>query len=378
MENEKIPLCEQELLYDPMFAKNPDDLITDDPTKGIFGKVIFKKLIFIVVLVFFICLSMYFSFRTVSKDVYTYTENGTLSDGSTTYVLSEYHGDTKQILELDYVRDENDIADETKTVNEVGRYAVNCNESLSFIYIADTVEVIDAKSFYTCKNLKAFFVDEDNPNYKSVDGVLYRLENGIPVEIMMFPPKNPEYMASLELGLKAPATKTEAEEYLNEFQKLTDEIASVASDKNRLQTLTEEKYSSYVIPETVTTVNELCFTECTLLKNITISSNVTDIETMAFFKCYNLQEINIPDSVITIGSDAFSYCQSAPDIFIPASVKSIGHHAFYDCSSVEAVRMECSEEEADNMDLGSAWLPERRKVVMRPIGVLYNEEREMK
>ena len=37
-----------------------------------------------------------------------------------------------------------------------------------------------------------------------------------------------------------------------------------------------------------------------------------------------------------------------------------------------------SEEEAKEMDLGSAWLPEKRKVVMRPIGVSYNEEREVK
>ena len=36
------------------------------------------------------------------------------------------------------------------------------------------------------------------------------------------------------------------------------------------------------------------------------------------------------------------------------------------------------EKEAEEMYLGSAWRPERRKVVMRPIGVLYNEEREVK
>ncbi len=378
MVNEKIPLSQQELLYDPMFAKNPNAILEDDPTKGFLGKIALKKTAFVFVLIFFIALSMYFSFRTVSKDVYTFNNSKAFPDDSSAYMLSEYHGDSRQVLILDFVRNEKDETDSTKIVREVGRYAVNCNESLSFIYISDKVEVIDPKAFYTCKNLKAIFVDEKNPNYKSTDGVLYRCENGIPVEIIMFPAKNPEYKASLVFGLKAPLNPEDADTYLNEYQRLESEIASVYTEKNRLQTETEEKTSSFVIPDTVTVINELCFTECYSLRYVIIPDSVTDIETLAFFKCSNLQELHIPDSVINIGSDAFSGCRSIKDIFIPSSVKSIGHHAFYDCSSVDVVRMECSEEEAKNMELGSAWLPEKRKVIMRPIGVSYNEEREVK
>ncbi len=381
MENEKIPLSEQELLYDPMFAKNPESLIKDDPTKGILGKVVLKKAAFIIILIFFICLSMYFSFRTVSKDVYTYNENGTFEDGTPAYMLSEYHGDSKRVLILDFVRDENDVPDETKPVREVGKYAVNCNETLTFVYISDTVEIIDPKAFYTCKNLKAFFVDENNPNYKSIDGVLYRCEDGVPVEILMFPVKNPEYRASLNLGLDTPSDPKTNGSYFMHYEELEKEKGTLqedSSEKNSLQLETENNTSKYVIPDTVTVINELCFAECQSLRYVVINNNITDIEPLAFFKCYNLQEINIPDSVINIGSDAFSSCTSVKDIFIPSSVKAIGHHAFYNCSGVEVVRMECSEEETEEMDLGSAWLPERRKVVMRPIGISYNEEREVK
>ncbi len=378
MENGKTPLNKQELLYDPMFAKNPDSLIKDDPSKGIFGKIILKKAAFIIVLIFFICLSMYFSFRTVSKPVYTYKENGTFDSGEAAYQLTEYHGDNRQVLVLDFVRDENDVPDEAKRVREVIKYAVNCNESLSFIFISEDVETIDPKAFYTCKNLKAFFVDENNPNYISVDGILYRTENGVPVEIMMCPPKHQEYLASLSLGAKAPSTPEETASYLDALEKLQAEIPSVSTNKNRLQSEAEDKFSTVTIPETVTVINELCFAECYGLRHIVFNDIITDIETLAFFKCSNLQEIDIPDSVISIGSDAFSSCTSIKDIFIPKSVKSIGHHAFYNCSGVEVVRMECSEEEAKDKDLGSAWLPEKRKIVMRPIGVAYNEEREVK
>ena len=378
MENEKIPISQQELLYDPMFATNPDNLIKDDPSKGIFGKIALKKAAFIIVLVFFICLSMYFSFRTVSKPVYTYEENGTFESGETAYQLAEYHGDSRQVLILDYVRDENDVPDEEKKVREVRKYAVNCNESLGFIYISADVEIIDPKAFYTCKNLRAFFVDENNPNYTSVDGVLYRTENGVAVEIMMCPPKNQEYLASVKLGAKAPLTPEETYAYFEALNKLQSEMPSATTDKTRLQAETEDNFSTFTIPETVTVINELCFAECYGIRHVIFNDIITDIEALAFFKCSSLQELNIPDSVVNIGSDAFSSCSAIPDIFIPASVKSIGHHAFYNCSGVETVRMECSEEEAEKMDLGSAWLPEKRKVVMRPIGVSYNEEREVK
>lgn len=377
MDNQNIPVTQRELLYDPMFAKKPDSILEDDPTKGFFGKIAVKKASFVIVLFLFILLSMYFSFRTVSKDLYTFDRSVSFSDDSSAYMLSEYHGDSRQVLIIDYVRSEKDEPDTSKIVREVGRYAVNCNEALSFIYISDKVEVIDPKAFYTCKNLKAIFVDENNQNYKSVDGVLYRCENGIPVEIMMFPAKNPEYKASLEMGLNVPATPEDTEDYFSRYSFLEAEIPSVSSGKNRLQSVTEEKTSSFIIPNTVTVINELCFAECYSLRYVTIPDGVTDIETLAFFKCMNLQELSIPGTVISIGSDAFSYCRSIKDIFIPSSVKAIGHHAFYDCSSVSVVRMECSEEEAKQMELGSAWLPEKRKVVMRPIGVSYNEEREV-
>ena len=376
MEKEKCPLSEQELLFDPMFAKRPDSLIKNDPSKGIFGKIVLKKALFIIVLIFFISLSMYFSFRTVSKPVYTYSESGSFDNGETSYQLTEYHGDSRKVLVLDFVRDENDTPDTEKRVREVGKYAVNCNESLSFIYISAHVEIIDPKAFYTCKSLKAFFVDERNPNYVSIDGILYRTENGVPVEIMMCPAKNPEYLASVQLGAKAPTSPEEADAYFEALDILLSEIPSAATNKNRLQSEAEDSFGTVVIPQTVTVINELCFAECYGLRHVVLSHGITEIEPLAFFKCSNLQEISIPDSVVSIGSDALSSCTSITDIFIPSSVSYIGHHAFYNCSGVEIVRLERSEEEAKEMELGSAWRPERRKIVMRPIEVSYNEVRE--
>lgn len=381
MDQENLPISQQTLLYDPMFASDPNLIIKNNPDKGFFGKIIVKKILFILVLVFFISISMYFSFRTVSKDVYTYKENGAFSDGTVTYALTEYYGDSRTVLVLDYVRDEKDNPDNTKPVTEIGRFAVNCNESLTFVYISETVEKIDPKAFFTCKNLKAFFVDENNPNYKSEDGVLFRCENGIPVEIIMFPAKNPEYRASLQLGLSEPSDPRTNGSYFLQYEQLQKENPvkqEDGSEKNSLTLETENNTSTYTIPDTVTVVNELCFAECNSLRHIIFNENITDIETMAFFKCGNLQEVNLPDSCINIGSDAFSSCKAITDIFIPASVKSIGHHAFHNCEKVSAVRMECSEDEAELMKLGQDWVPKYKKVFMTDIEIRYGEEREVK
>ena len=199
---------------------------------------------------------------------------------------------------------------------------------------------------------------------------------------MFYPPKNPEFHAALTMGLSAPENPSDCKTYTDAFQKLLDEEKTKdenGEEKNRLMRETEkDEFSTYILPETVTTINELCFAEAHSLRYVIFNDVLTTIETMAFFKCNKLQEINIPDTVVTIGSDAFSSCESIPDIFIPRSVKTIGHHAFYNCKNVSVVRMECTEEEAKEMDLGSAWLPEQRKIVMRPIGVSYDEKREVK
>ena len=67
------------------------------------------------------------------------------------------------------------------------------------------MQVIDSKSFYTCKNLYAVIVDEANENDVSVDGVLYATENGEPAELVLYPIDNGDYRTALAMGIAAPA-----------------------------------------------------------------------------------------------------------------------------------------------------------------------------
>ena len=70
---------------------------------------------------------------------------------------------------------------------------------------------------------------------------------------------------------------------------------------------------------------------------LSIPDSVTTIGERAFSDCSNLTSVTIPDSVTTIGEGAFSWCESLTSVTIPDSVTTIGNGAFYICSSLTSV-----------------------------------------
>lgn len=337
-------------------------------------------MLFIIVLASFVGVSVYLSFHSVSKEKYTYEEAGS------GYMLSEFvSGKNDFVLNIDYVYGKDDRPDASKTVNSVREYALCCNEYTEYIFIGKDVENIENTSFYYCTALRAVIVDKENPCYESVEGVLYKKENGKLTEIVLYPTKNSEYRTALSLGAKEPENAAEAmafRENIASLENAADEyIEAYKKDKASAQTLLKddevrafvEVGLKYEIAEGVGKVGEMSFAECENIRRISIPESVTDIGSMAFFKCKNLEEIYIPDKVESIGSDGFSYCENADYIFIPSSVKNIGHHAFFGCNAAKEVYMECSE---DNMpQVGEDWLPQYRKGVLRDVETVNDSRR---
>ena len=94
-----------------------------------------------------------------------------------------------------------------------------------------------------------------------------------------------------------------------------------------------------IIPDTVTSIGQGVFENCTELVEIVIPNSVTLIEENAFYGCTSLASLTISNKTATIGKAAFSGCTELTLLEIPPSVTDIGENAFYGCTSLDTVKL---------------------------------------
>ena len=82
------------------------------------------------------------------------------------------------------------------------------------------------------------------------------------------------------------------------------------------------------IPDSVTSIGEWAFFNCTSLTSVTIPDSVTSIERDAFSRCTSLTSVTIPDSVTSIGSWAFEDCTDLERVYFLGDAPAIGSYAF--------------------------------------------------
>ena len=101
----------------------------------------------------------------------------------------------------------------------------------------------------------------------------------------------------------------------------------------------EEKHirkdiTKIVIPDSVMTIEEIVFSNCSNLTSVTIPNSVTSIGESAFDSCYSLPSVTIPDSVTSIGESAFYLCSELTSVTIGNGVINIKDWTFYHCNSL--------------------------------------------
>ena len=97
--------------------------------------------------------------------------------------------------------------------------------------------------------------------------------------------------------------------------------------------------TSVIIPNSVISIGQAAFRDCTGLTSLTIGTGVTDIENSAFAGCTNLTSVTIPDSVTSIGQFAFMECSALASLYLGDGLTSIGSSAFSRCISLVGVNI---------------------------------------
>lgn len=88
------------------------------------------------------------------------------------------------------------------------------------------------------------------------------------------------------------------------------------------------KSGTYIIPDSVETIDESAFYQCKNLSSVVFGNSVTTLGESAFAYCSGLESVVISDSVTTIGKYAFAECTALKSVDIPAGVTEIDSVAF--------------------------------------------------
>ena len=225
-------------------------------------------------------------------------------------------------------------------VTSIGNYAFQnninftSNTNLTSINIPATVTSISNYAFSGCSGLTAINVDSSNPNYSSLNGILYNKTQTILIQCP----------AGITGSITIPTSVTGIGD--NAFQGCSS-LTSISIPSGVIS-IGDSAFSgcsgltSITIPSGVNIIRQNTFSWCMGLTSITIPNLVTSIGDNAFQYCQGLASITLGNGVTTIGQDAFSGCRGLTSITIPSSVTTIGQDAFSDCIGLTAITVDLS------------------------------------
>ena len=232
-----------------------------------------------------------------------------------------------------------------ENVSSIGYSAFQGCSKLTQVSIPSKVNDIGSAPFAYCSDLASIEVDANNPAFRSVEGVLYRIVGDLPVTYYL---------------VQCPSGKTG-----------DLDISNQATDVGDWAFAGCHSLTSVTISDSVGKIGLYAFAGCIRLTSMTIPSGVQTIFPGAFSDCSSLTSINVEDGsskyasfdgvlylntmswliqcpggktnvtirqdTIGLGGDAFRGCTSLTAIVIPEGVAEIGDGAFYGCTGLTSI-----------------------------------------
>lgn len=258
-------------------------------------------------------------------------ESITVAAGSTAFksvdgVLMEYDGST-------IVRYPAGKADTAYTVPDgvadFGYGAFEDCDNLTEVTLPASFEYFDAHFKY-CDYLQSVAVAEGNPNFKSVDGILYSKDGSV---LYCYPTDKKGDAFAIPAGTTTLAMSA----FYGNMNILSvtapDSLREIGSsafyDCMNLQSVT--------LPDSMDSIGSDAFSFCYDLTDLKLPSRVETMYGWTFCYCQSLTEINLPDNITKINAGMFQGCSGLTSVEIPSAVTSIDMYAFYDCSGMNYV-----------------------------------------
>lgn len=203
-------------------------------------------------------------------------------------------------------------------VTKIGEDALKDHTTITSVTIPDSVTEIGSNAFADCTNLTSV-------NYKG-DWSNLTIQSGNPAV--------------------EDAAKDAANEQLFDFEFTPDNTAVIV--KHYRGAAADVTIPSRYKGKPVTAINNAAFPN-SAVTSVTIPDSITSIPDAAFVNCSQLTNISIPNSVTYIGFSAFSSCTSLKSITLPSSLRTIGNSAFADCPSLMTVTYPGSKKQWDKI-----------------------------
>ncbi len=207
-----------------------------------------------------------------------------------------------------------------KKVTELGvdAFAVS---TVKKINLPASVNYISSENpFVQCTSLEEINVDASNPDFCSVDGVLFTKDK---TRLIFFPPEKSADEFDIPEGVTSLAT---AAFYFTSLKKVVFPSTVTAIERHCFGESASLE-SVDMSKSKITEIPVMAFVQCTALKDVVFSQSTTTISLAAFMYCSSLENVDLPESLVYVGQSAF-LGTAMKKIIVPDSVESIGYNAF--------------------------------------------------